>query len=931
MNDYVSDSENSESNDSERIEKIYMTPQLFCMRSNCSIDQLYILSKLDLSNQHSIKKIKKIEALEYLPKLLNLNLNFNSICKIQGLHQLQNLIELNLANNRIRSIQGLDNLQSLQVLNLNNNLIENIDQTICQLKSLKILRIARNELSRLTDVQYLSKLPLLSTLRIEENPLSNHNHSRMFIIYHLQLLKSLDGYEIMPEEKNQSLIVIPSLQDTNIKSSNQLEIGNNQSNISMSNVTNVVGISSDYQARLSNLTSRMISLEFEKEQLNEEVTRLKSVSNKQLLDDRLPGMHILYKKLEADLQTLQLEKEDIKKLLTSSEYKSKQLEVTLKSSQQNEFKLSQEVTNLKVLVEDKQRHIDSLYQHNDDNIFKKRVELLQKENQKLMDSNKQLENENKQLSLVNEDLKKSHVMISQEHESLRKECLDVRIHNRKLMVKLMNVNADFEAYVKAANSINLNRSSSKVELNNSNSVISSPIVEKSHIKSHTKYFDEPSEQEDLVSIIMNDEDEDDQTNQQDDIHRQEVKLFSKRPKDRIQITPMKLEALAASEMTTILLEEIKKGEMNISSKYKNENSIKSKKLKEACSRTISRLVKDETSLSILKDRSELANMIVEAQANVLYQQEKNILREERMHLENVIHEMNEEICLLVKSIERKSKMNEDLDISYHNLQESYKQIEANCQIQTTKTSKLLEEIDSLENQKSELIQSIVMKEEEHVKVIRNNDEEYELLKASKEQLGLVYEEIEASKHALKASKRLEFEEHEQHEELKAKISSELVMLQQEIQDMHLEYKHLLKNKEDEEQRVKESLILKTSLNEDIRHLEDKLVDMRQWYEDSCLKFDNTNYKLHKLRKNLTNEELELEKAMDKMKQDNKKHIKQNNKLIIETRNLENVINKLKLDKCSLESQVQDLRNSLRLLGKLLLNILRFLILLAIRY
>ena len=135
------------------------------------------LSHLDLHLRGENKgKIRKIENLNKCIGLRFLNLSYNAITKIEGLDALPNLVELNLAENAIRQIENLDGLRMLERLNVSGNQIQRISPNLLVLKNLNMFRIARNDLKVLDDIALLRRLPALSHLRFDENPISRHEH-----------------------------------------------------------------------------------------------------------------------------------------------------------------------------------------------------------------------------------------------------------------------------------------------------------------------------------------------------------------------------------------------------------------------------------------------------------------------------------------------------------------------------------------------------------------------------------------------------------------------------------------------------------------------------------------------------------------------------------------------------------------------------------
>ena len=88
-----------------------------------------------------------------MKRLQVLILSNNIIEKIEKLDKLLKLKELNLSMNCITKIEGLENLTNLQLLNLTGNLIEHIPIWIGKrLKSLRAFHIGRNKLESVSAV-----------------------------------------------------------------------------------------------------------------------------------------------------------------------------------------------------------------------------------------------------------------------------------------------------------------------------------------------------------------------------------------------------------------------------------------------------------------------------------------------------------------------------------------------------------------------------------------------------------------------------------------------------------------------------------------------------------------------------------------------------------------------------------------------------------
>ncbi|CAD8126984.1 unnamed protein product [Paramecium sonneborni] len=120
------------------------------------------ITKLSLRSM----KVTKIENLDQLVLLQELNLSHNNITKIENL-RLPSLKELNLSDNFIKSMHGLEFLPSLINLNLNGNQISEINLTNHTIESLKL---SRNQIK--DPIQLLNLKPLLNLkiLSISDNP-----------------------------------------------------------------------------------------------------------------------------------------------------------------------------------------------------------------------------------------------------------------------------------------------------------------------------------------------------------------------------------------------------------------------------------------------------------------------------------------------------------------------------------------------------------------------------------------------------------------------------------------------------------------------------------------------------------------------------------------------------------------------------------------
>ncbi len=113
-----------------------------------NLDNLTALTELDLS----YNEIQRIENLENLTALTKLDLSKNQIMLIENLEKLDSLTDLNLKNNKIECIENLDNLKILNRLQLSFNKIQRIEN-LDKLTTLNSLFLAHNQITRIENLE----------------------------------------------------------------------------------------------------------------------------------------------------------------------------------------------------------------------------------------------------------------------------------------------------------------------------------------------------------------------------------------------------------------------------------------------------------------------------------------------------------------------------------------------------------------------------------------------------------------------------------------------------------------------------------------------------------------------------------------------------------------------------------------------------------
>ncbi|CAG2249623.1 CNTRL [Mytilus edulis] len=93
-------------------------------------------------------------------------------------------------------------MTSLQVLNLTGNQIQHIPIWMGRkFRALRTLHIGKNNMESLSELAKLKPIPDLTQLTVAENPLSQLPHSRMYIIFHIRCLETLDSQNVTEQER----------------------------------------------------------------------------------------------------------------------------------------------------------------------------------------------------------------------------------------------------------------------------------------------------------------------------------------------------------------------------------------------------------------------------------------------------------------------------------------------------------------------------------------------------------------------------------------------------------------------------------------------------------------------------------------------------------------------------------------------------------
>lgn len=106
-----------------------------------------------------------------------------------------NLEVLWINDNNLRSLTGLDSNFRLKELHVHNNRLKSLEGSLSKLNQLVKLTLYNNELGDLdTVITYFRPLVYLQHLELFDNPLSEEQHYRRRVVFHLKRLQVFDRH-----------------------------------------------------------------------------------------------------------------------------------------------------------------------------------------------------------------------------------------------------------------------------------------------------------------------------------------------------------------------------------------------------------------------------------------------------------------------------------------------------------------------------------------------------------------------------------------------------------------------------------------------------------------------------------------------------------------------------------------------------------------
>ncbi|KAK9463411.1 leucine-rich repeat-domain-containing protein [Lipomyces oligophaga] len=135
-----------------------------------------------------------------------LNLRGHRIPALENLGATKDLNDaIDLTDNDLTSLANIPSLPHLRRLLLARNKISSISPSIAtSVPNLTTLILTHNQLSNLSDILPLQKLSLLTYISFLENPITRHEHYRLFLIWAIPSVRILDFNKVKKSEREEA-------------------------------------------------------------------------------------------------------------------------------------------------------------------------------------------------------------------------------------------------------------------------------------------------------------------------------------------------------------------------------------------------------------------------------------------------------------------------------------------------------------------------------------------------------------------------------------------------------------------------------------------------------------------------------------------------------------------------------------------------------
>jgi hypothetical protein len=137
-------------------------------------------------------------------------LTANLVLQKTKLDNLKHVRKLNVCGVHVSDISVLRDAKNVEVLSLSVNEIQDLEP-LAACTNLREVYLRRNDISDVTQVLHLSRLPFLSSLTLSDNPVSVDPNYRKFCVAALPSLVKFDDVDVSPAERADAEYSFPDL------------------------------------------------------------------------------------------------------------------------------------------------------------------------------------------------------------------------------------------------------------------------------------------------------------------------------------------------------------------------------------------------------------------------------------------------------------------------------------------------------------------------------------------------------------------------------------------------------------------------------------------------------------------------------------------------------------------------------------------------
>lgn len=140
-----------------------------------------------------------------------INLRGFKFSLIENISVLQDQFDvIDLSDNEIRKLENFPKMQRLSTILLNNNYVSRISSQGEFLVNLQTLVLTNNRISNFSEIDNIASFTKLTLLSLIDNPVTKKESYRLYTIFKIPSLKSLDFRKVRKEERTQATALFTS-------------------------------------------------------------------------------------------------------------------------------------------------------------------------------------------------------------------------------------------------------------------------------------------------------------------------------------------------------------------------------------------------------------------------------------------------------------------------------------------------------------------------------------------------------------------------------------------------------------------------------------------------------------------------------------------------------------------------------------------------